>query len=113
MADPMLRFAHRLAFQAGKLDVEKEVLAVLTRGQLIRWMAFLELEPTAADRDDVRGAFHTAKLLNQWIKEPENQYSAADLLIDWEHRNAEPAEPVSDEERELQIQAAILSGFGK
>lgn len=112
MAEPMLRFAHRLAWQAGKLDVEKEVLGVLTRGQIIRWMAFLELEPTAADRADVREAFHTAKVLNQFIKEPANQYSASDLLIDWEKKTAEPAEPISDEERELQIQAAILSGYG-
>lgn len=111
MADPILRFAHRLAWQAGKLDVEKEVLAVLTRGQLIRWMAFVELEPSAADRDDVRAAFHTAKLLNQWITEADKKYSVSDLLVNWEEKS-EPKPPLTDEERELQIQAAILSGYG-
>lgn len=75
-------------------------------------MAFLELEPTAADRADVRDAAYTAKLLNQWITDREKQYTASDLLIDWETKNAAPAEPLSDEERELEIQAAILAGFG-
>jgi hypothetical protein len=111
MADPMLRFAHRLAWQTGKLDVEKEVLAVLTRGQLIRWMAFLELEPAAADRDDVRGAFHTAKILNQWITDEDKRYLVSDLLVNWEEKS-EPKPPLTDEERELAIQSAILSGYG-
>ena len=112
MADPILRFAHRLAWQAGKLDVDKEVLAVLTRPQIARWMAYLELEPAASDRADVRDATYTAKLLNQWIIDPSKKYTASDLLIDWETKNSEPAEPLSDEDRELQIQAAILSGYG-
>lgn len=111
MADPILRFAHRLAWNAGKLDVDKEVLAVLTRPQIVRWMAFLELEPAAADRDDVRAAFHTAKVLNQWIPKTDEQYLVSDLLVNWEERT-EPKPPLTDEERELQIQAAVLSGFG-
>lgn len=111
MADPMLMLGHRLAKQAGKLDVEKEVLAVLTRGQLIRWMAYFELEPDAADRDDVRAAFHWATLLNQFIREKSEQYSVSDLIINWREKS-EPAESLTDEERELAIQAAILSGFG-
>lgn len=111
MADPILRFAHRLAWNAGKLDVDKEVLAVLTRPQIVRWMAFLELEPAAADRDDVRAALHTAKILNQWILDPDKKYLVSDLLVNWEERSEPPA-PVTDEERELAIQAAILSGFG-
>lgn len=87
------------------------MLSVLTTEQLIQWMAFLDLEPTAADRDDIRQALHTAKILNAWLPMGGTPHTIRDLIIDWETVGERKPEP-SPEEREQAIQAAILSRWG-
>lgn len=110
----MLRFAYRLAAHLGILDPVGEVLGRLDLRQILTWMAFLELEPTPADRSDVRSAFLFANLMNQWKSKDSPAITVQDLTIDWEQISQAPAdytEAVAQSEQAMQMQ--ILSRFGR
>lgn len=95
----MLRFAYRLALHLGKLDPVADVLMKLSTRQLAYWMAYLQLEPLAVDRDDQRGAFHTAFLADR-LTLPTESTDPADLVIDWqelsEPEDVKPSEPIAE-----------------
>jgi hypothetical protein len=110
----MLRFSYRLAAHLGIVDPVGEILGRLDLRQILTWMAYLELEPTPADRSDVRSAFLFANLMNQWKSRDAPAISVQDLLIDWEQNSEPPAdytEAVSQSEQAMQMQ--ILSRFGR
>lgn len=117
----MLRFAFRLAAHLGKLDPVGEVLAKLSRRQLVYWMAFLQLEPLPADRADARSAVLFAGLMNHvsdcmapWHDSRLPDVQAADLLIDWgREADDKPVDFVSqsiDEAEEEALRIAALFG---
>ena len=83
----------------------------LTREQIIQWMAFLEMEPTDADRADVREAFHAAKNLNQWISDQTKQYTVQELMIEWD-KEREPVVQLTGEQKAKAMQLAIMARFG-
>lgn len=68
-----------------------EVLAVCNRRLLVYWMAFLQLEPLPADRDDRRAALHAATLANRFRMSAETPaITPKDLTVDWQ-AESEPA----------------------
>jgi len=83
----------------------------LTREQILEWMAFYELEPPAADRADVREAFHAAKNLNQWISDRDKHYTVRELMIEWD-KERETVVELTGEEKAKAMAAAIVARFG-
>ena len=96
--NPLLRFVFRLGLALGKVDPVNEILGVLDARQLAYWQAFLDVEPLAADRADVRDALHTAILANRLGLSDENDaIHPSDLVVDW-HAAVEPVsvDPVAE-----------------
>lgn len=108
----MLRFAYRLALHLGKLDPVGEILLKLSTRQLSYWMAYLQLEPLAVDRDDKRQAFHAAFLADR-LTMPAEATDPADLVIDWqelsEPEDITPADPIAEADALI---LSIHSRFG-
>jgi hypothetical protein len=53
-----------MAVKLGKVDVDREILGVITLDQLLEWQAFAELEPFDEVRQDLRIASIVEVLLN-------------------------------------------------
>lgn len=97
-----MRFVYRLAGHLKIVDPVNAILGKLTNRQLAYWMAFLDMEPLAPDRADVRSAFHTAVQANRLdmlisatlgVAMEGEPLQPSDLIIDWDAA-AEPAKPV-------------------
>lgn len=101
----------------GLLDPVGEVLGRLSRRQLVYWMAFLEREPLAVERDDVRHALYTAKLCNRFPGSAADPVDPNDLIIDWKRAAEEQAARQTDPDQQREAKAqqdieAILARFG-
>lgn len=117
----MLMFAFRLAAHMGKLDPVKDVLAKLSRDQLIYWMAYLNLEPLPADRAEASSAVLFAGLMNHlsYLVSPFHEgtiptVAASDLMIEWDREYTETAVDFAaqsiDEAEEEALRIAAMFG---
>lgn len=102
MGNPLLRFAYQLAGHLKIIDPVNAILGKLDNRQLATWMAFLDMEPLAADRADVRSGFHTALIANRLdnlasciLMQPLDgePLQPSELIIDWQ-KASEPAKTV-------------------
>lgn len=105
----MLRFAYRLGFYFQKLDPIRDILFQISRRDIVRWMAFLQLEPPEADRADQRSAVQAAFLGDRFALATEPT-DPNHLILDWrkltEPKKTAPAN--SDEARIAEAEALIL-----
>lgn len=76
---------------------------------LVEWIAFLQLEPAAADRDDERSKIHTLMLL-RGLQGSVTQQDADLLDIDYAPADA-PADTRTPEERAEERERQMLLQF--
>ena len=92
------------------------ILSTLSRQQLAHWIAFLELEPPAADRLDVLLPKLFADLINAGRINPDAEpVTCDDLRIDWEaDPEPEPADgdyAAQTAAKEAEMMATIMTHF--
>lgn len=91
------------------------MLARLSSDKLVLWEAYLDIEPPAADRDDLRAALHTAAVINRLSLSDDGGVEISDLMLNWPDLSAPgdpdvavPEDPVSEADALL---AAINARF--
>lgn len=105
-----MRFAFRLAAQLGIVDPIRDILGRIDADLFALWAAFLDLEPLAADRADVRDAFHTSVIVNAWLPDEAEPIDVETLVVPWQ--DAAESEPETPEQQALREVSHILTHFG-